>query len=93
MASCARRSPYLSVVDAIAKSNCRSRCSRRNGQTHPGSRAGICVNNTSFSGNSTNAGVVNTSTGSLSPTTVTPAQVVVGAGAGLPATEDAGPAP
>ena len=27
--------------------------------TNSGSRAGICVNNTSFSGNSSNAGVVN----------------------------------
>ena len=36
--------------------------------TNSGSRAGICVNNTSFSGNSSNAGVVNPSTGLLSPT-------------------------
>ena len=36
--------------------------------TNSGSRAGICVNNTSFSGNSSNAGVVNASTGLLSPT-------------------------
>ena len=36
--------------------------------TNSGTRAGICVNNTSFSGNSSNAGVVNASTGLLSGT-------------------------